>query len=203
MTRRTAVLTVTTLLAALLAGCTDMGAPWPMTGGAGSQRAGLLGPGSPGRSRALGAVDPQLAFTTAKDVIGMYFDVASSDPDKGMIVCRPKPVQDQKERLLGASPTRQLASLQIVSGDGQVSVQVAVAVQQQGSNVYRTMHSNDSYSGVPNQTPAEIEGATTPEQNESWRTVGYAYDTERKILDDLFRRLHPEEPEPASKPSKE
>jgi hypothetical protein len=162
--------------------------------GMGSQQPGLLGPGAPGRMRPLGSVDPVLAFTTAKDVMGMYFDVdlARTDAEKGAIQCRPKSVQDQKERLWGASPTRQLASLQIVRQDGQVSAQVAVAVQQQGSSIHRTMRGGDTYSGVPNQTPAEVEAATTIEQNETWRTIGYSYETERKILDDLYRRLHPE-----------
>jgi hypothetical protein len=150
----------------------------------------------PARMRLLGNVDPQLAFATAKDVMSQYFDIQSADPDTFKITSRPKNVQDYKERLLGASPTRQTAWIQIVRTEGQTAAQVAVSIQQLGSPVYRSM-GNESYSGVPNQTPADIEGATTVEQNQTWKTIGTSFQVERNMLDDLYRRLHPEAKEQA------
>jgi hypothetical protein len=192
MTRRMLLMFVAAIAPLALAGGCDDGssANWPIPGGAGPS--GLLGPGTPARSRALGAVDKQLAFTTAKDVMGMYFDIESADPDKGTIQARPKMVEERRERLVGRSPTRQVASMLIVSGDGQVSARISIATQQQGSSMFRTMR-GETYSGVPDQTPAEMEAATTVQQNETWRTIGYAYETERKMLDDIYRRLHPQE----------
>jgi hypothetical protein len=150
----------------------------------------------PARMKLLGNVDQQLAFSAAKDVMAQYFDIKSADPDTFKITSQPKNVQDYKERLLGASPTRQTAWLQIVRTEGQTAAQIAVTIQQLGSPVYRNMGTG-SYSGVPNQTPAEIEGATTVEQNQTWKTIGNSYPVERNILDDLYRRLHPEAKEQA------
>ncbi len=149
---------------------------------------------SPGRGMMMGDVDPQLAFTTARDVMGQYYDVdpAGTSAETGVIKCLPKPVDDYQERLLGASPTRHVARLQIVRAEGQTQARVCVEIQQLGSAAFRAAVNEGSYSGVPNESPGQAEAATTPEQNQTWKTVGYAYSTERKVLDDLYRRLHPE-----------
>ncbi len=55
----------------------------------------------------------------------------------------------------------------------------------------RTTRGQEDYSTVPNQSPAYDEAATTADQNESWMTYDYAHDLETKILDDLYRSLHP------------
>jgi hypothetical protein len=129
-------------------------------------------------------------------VVAQYFDVKSADADTFKITCQPKDVGDYKERLLGGSPTRQSARLEIVRTEGQTAAQISIAIQQLGSPIYRRQAA-ETYSGVPTQTPADVEGATTVEQNQTWKTIGYAYDVERKILDDLYRRLHPEAKEQA------
>ena len=48
-----------------------------------------------------------------------------------------------------------------------------------------------------------MDAATTAQQNQTWKTVGYAYAMEQRILDDLFRRLHPEmsKDRPATQPA--
>jgi hypothetical protein len=147
---------------------------------------------APGRIRLLGDVDEKLAFTAARDVMTMYFEIEPADPDTREIKCRPKMTGDVRERLLGGSPTRQVAQLAIIRTEGQLAAQVSVAVQQQGAAVHRTVHGTDSYDSVPHQTPSEIDAATTTEQNETWNTVRYDYELERKILDDIYRQLHPQ-----------
>ncbi|HUS48315.1 MAG TPA: hypothetical protein VNA25_29470 [Phycisphaerae bacterium] len=147
---------------------------------------------APGRIRLLGEVNEELAFTAAQDVMAMYFQIENVNADTRQINCQPKPVQQYKERLVGGSPTRHVARLQLIRSEGQLAAQVAVAIQQQGSETFTAVRGTDKYDSVPNQTPSEIDAATTAEQNQTWKTVGYAYSLERKILDDLFRKLHPE-----------
>ena len=69
---------------------------------------------------------------------------------------------------------------------------LSVAVQREGSAAYRTFRGRqENYSGMPNQTPADLEGATTPRQNDVWETYRYNRMLERTILRDLDRLLRP------------
>ena len=103
-----------------------------------------------------------------------------------------KPADAGAERILGASPARQLATLRLRKEDGQVVAQATVALQRQGSDIHRQINpAAGSYDSVANRTPAELEAATTPQQNEAWVTERYAHDLERKMLADLYRLLHP------------
>ena len=146
----------------------------------------------PGRSRSLGAVDYTAAFAAANEVMAQYFSVESADPRAGVIQSRPKAVSAPRERLLGGSPARQVATLRLRSEGKDVVASATVAVQRQGAEVLRVMPRDaDDYSTVPDKTPAEREAATTVLQNESWRTHQYDHDVERKMLLDLWRALHP------------
>jgi len=147
---------------------------------------------TPGTSRSLGTVDYASAFAAANEVMAQYFSVESSDPESGIIQSRPKPVRAPHERLLGGSPARQVATLRIHPEGKTVVAYATVALQRQGGAVLRHIRpGTDNYDSVPNQTPAEREGATTVEQNESWRTHAYAHEVERKILQDIYRSLNP------------
>ena len=149
---------------------------------------------SPGTTRVLGNVQSAEAFATAKEVMSQYFSIASADPDTGLIESRPKPVAAQPERLLGSSPARQLAKLHIGRKNGLIIAHLSVALQREGSSIHRTMQPpGENYDSVPNLTPAEDTAATTPEQNEAWRTDRYDRALERRILNDLYKALHPAE----------
>jgi len=126
-----------------------------------------------GRARPLGEVSYEAAFATAREVMAQYFARA--------------------DRLLGGSPARQVATMRLRRDGRQVVAHLAVAVQRPGSAAHRQMRMNvDNYSSVPNQTPAQVEAATTPGQNESWRTDRYDRVMEQKILTQLHRSLHPQ-----------
>ena len=146
----------------------------------------------PGSSRRLGQVGFAAAFTAARNVMEQYYELAETDVDTGVIKSRPTPTDAANERLLGGSRARHLATLRLYRQDGEVVAQVCVAVQRQGSSVRRLMPPADQdYDSVPHQTPAEMEAATTAEQNQSWSTHRYDHVVERRILDDLYHRLHP------------
>jgi len=153
----------------------------------------------PGRSRDLGAVNYDDAFAAASKAVSQYFSIESADPAGGLITSRPKPADAPGERLLGASPARKLAVVRIRRRGDRVIAHASVALQRQGSAVFRqSSPPAENYEGLPYQTPAQLEGATTAEQNQAWRTERYDHPLEITILDDLYKSLHPPaESEPA------
>ena len=148
---------------------------------------------TPGTTRSLGLVDHDTAFAAGRHVMSQYFRIAQVDRQAGVISSQPQPADAGAERILGASPARQLATLRLRRQDGRLVAQATVALQRQGSDIHRQISpAAGSYDSVANRTPAELEAATTPQQNETWVTERYAHDLERKILADLYRLLHPQ-----------
>ena len=150
--------------------------------------AGCSGP-TPGTLRNLGAVGYADAFATGREVMSQYYSIASADATSGVIQSRPKSVDAPSERILSGSPARQVAKLSLRRKDNQVIAHVSVALQREGSRVYHAR--SESYDEVPNTTPAEELAATTPQQNEVWETRDYDHAMERRILDHLYKALHP------------
>ena len=149
---------------------------------------------TPGRTRHLGTVSYGDAFSTATEVLAQYYVVAETDPDTGQVTCRPKAVDPPPERILGRSPARHQATLRLRRDGKAVYAQVSVAVQRQTRAVRRQMPSpGENYDEVPNTTPSLDEAATTVQQNDTWVTQSYAHDVEIRILDDIYKALHPRE----------
>ena len=162
---------------------------------AAAMAAGLCGCGvsSPGTTMVLGQVEYSSAFAAGRETMAQYFSVASADPDTGVIEARPKFVQAEPERVLGNSQARQLARLTITTKDGQAVALATVELQREDSSLHQSRQiPQENYSAVPNRTPAEEAAAVTPQQEETWRTQRYDHSMERRILDDLFKSLHPE-----------
>ncbi|HUU58408.1 MAG TPA: hypothetical protein VMZ50_02590 [Phycisphaerae bacterium] len=148
---------------------------------------------TPGKTRQLGTVSYESAFAAARDVVSQYYPVSREDPATGIIECLPKSVEAPPERLLGGSPARHVTTVRVRREGEAVSAQVAVAVQRQGRFIRRQMRTPaENYDGPPHGTPGQYEAATTPEQNDVWMTEGYAHNIEIRILDDLYKSLHPE-----------
>ena len=146
----------------------------------------------PGSSMPLGQVDYTSAFAAAKETMSQYYSIESANPHTGVIEARPKAVDAGKERILGGSPAREVATMSLQQEGKQVVAYATVAVQRQGAAVLRQPRPGlESYDTVPNQTPAEGEAATTIDQNESWRTHSYSHGVERKMLQDLRRAVGP------------
>jgi hypothetical protein len=124
--------------------------------------------------------------------MSQYFSEESFDMDEGRIRSRPKRIEDERDRLLGTDPTRQVATMHIRRDGNQVVAHVSVAVQTQRSQMRRDMNQvGEMYDSVPNKTPAELEAATTVQQNENWEVTRYAHDLENRILNDLYKALNP------------
>jgi len=166
----------------------------------GCQKGNLLNEGlAPGQatSRNLGDTSYQQAYAAGREVLGQYFSIApdQSIAGAGVIKSRPKDGLDAgRDRLLGSSPARQIATLQIVQEGPCVVAQVQVMQQRQGAAAQQRMgysQERHNYSGNPgNETPADLDAATTPQQNESWSNEKRRRDVEAQILDDLYRKLH-------------
>ncbi len=150
-----------------------------------------------GTTRGLGDVSYQQAFATARGVLSQYYsiDPAKTSANSGIIACRPKRVDASKDRLLGNSPARQIAKMEISRDNGQVVAQLLVMQQRQGAAArermgYAAERRSSNYRGDPgNETPADLDAATTTEQNETWTNEKPLHDVEAQILDDLVKTL--------------
>jgi hypothetical protein len=140
-----------------------------------------------GTERPLGDVQYAAAFDAARTVMGQYFTVASADTDSGVILSAPRPMAGN---VLSGGPLRQIARVRICRAEGGVVAYAAVNVQRQSSEAMQQMARGDlSADGPPHQTPAQLEGATTPQQNESWLTERRDRELEFKILNDIQSAL--------------
>ena len=145
-----------------------------------------------GAKRSLGHVGYDPAFTAARDVMGQYFSLAHSSRPDGVIRSRPRFIESGRHGLSSPRPARQVATLILRRKGRLITAYLAVAVQQQSSDVFRMMGRRDeNYSGVANETPADLEAATTTRQRQLWRTVRYDHALQRRILDQLARALGP------------
>jgi hypothetical protein len=144
-----------------------------------------------GATRMLGAVAYQDAFLAANEVMSQYYTVASAKLDSGEIKSVPKFIPAGGDQFFSASPTRQIATIRLRRSGGEVEAWASVAVQRQRSEAQRQMaRAGGAYDVTADKTPAELEAATTAEQNQSWQTERYAHDIEFKMLNDIYDRLH-------------
>ena len=136
-------------------------------------------------------------FGTARTIMGQHFTVIEADQDTGVIRCAPQPIIAGNDRLIGASPSRQVASMRIRRQGGQIEAICTVELQRQTDQVLRSQPAvGDNYSGVPHQTPAQIDAATTSEQNDRWETVRTDTRLENEILNTLRDTLNAKSGEP-------
>jgi hypothetical protein len=143
------------------------------------------------RSQPLGQVGYDQAFSLSRTVLSQYFSIASADADKGRIVSRPKMVASSPDRLLGTTPARQVAVMQIRRKNGEVFADLRVDVQRQDVEASSRMQPLTAGTELPSRTPAQESGPLTAEQNQAWRTTGRDEDLERTILADLVDRISP------------
>ncbi|MGA2266396.1 MAG: hypothetical protein ABSH10_08210 [Phycisphaerae bacterium] len=142
-----------------------------------------------GTQRPLGNVQYAAAFDAARTVMGHYFTVALADTDSGVILSTPRPMAGG---VLAGGPLRQTARVRICRAEGGVVAYATVNVQRQSSVAMQQMARGDlTDDKPPYQTPAQLEGATTPQQNDLWLTERRDRELEFKILNDIQNALHP------------
>lgn len=164
---------------------------WMIVGVVAAVAAGCGEP-TPGTSRNLGAVPYELAFVSAQDVVSQRYSVIEADPATGVITTRPRPVGTESGVLGGSADAREVATLRMRREDENVVAHLSVAMERKRSTVSRRMmQDQENYSGVPNTTPADVDAASTPEQRDLWQPERYLHHIERRLLQDLFARLHP------------
>ncbi len=151
-----------------------------------------------GTSRTIHFANYPQAFGESRKVLTQYYTIESTDQDEGVIVCKPLVLTEgARDRILNASRTRQVASIRINQRGGQMTLTCRVELQRQISDIYSQLpQDSGTYSSVPNNTPADVEAATTPAQNDTWETYGTDIATEKDILNDVIARLNAISPEP-------
>ena len=146
----------------------------------------------PGTRRVLGPVDYDRAFSVSRRILKQHFSLAEIDRERGVLRSRPRWVEPSRRLLRPRVPARQIATFRIRPDEPYVVVRLSIAVEYPVSQADRfAQQDEENYSGVPNRTPAELEAATTPRQNASWRKVRYDHSLERAILEELAEALRP------------
>ena len=137
------------------------------------------------------------AFGSARTIMSQRFTVIDADQDTGIIRCAPQAIVATNDRLIGASPSRQVASMRLRRQGGQIEAICTIEQQRQTDQVLRAQPVvGENYSGVPHQTPAQIDAATTSEQNDRWETVRTDTMLENEILNSLRDALNAKSGEP-------
>ncbi len=146
-----------------------------------------------GTTRYFGGKSREQVYAATRSVLNQYYRIKSENPNTGVICCYPKDVPATRDRLLGGSPARQIATAVVQVESGEVPVQVYVMQQRQGTEIIETMgYSQEryNYSGAPGDTSPINEGAaTTPKQNETWQYEKEMRDVETRILNDIAQDL--------------
>lgn len=166
--------------------------------GVGCQRGDMLNQGLAPKQSTSRTVDTsyQHAYAESREVLSQYYsiDPEQSNAGSGIVKSRPKDVRNAgRNRLLGNSPARQIATVQVVQEGPAVTILVQVMQQRQGSAPERRMgyaQERRNYNMNPgNEGPGDSDAATTPQQNEMWTNEKRRRDLEGKILEDICRRL--------------
>ncbi len=148
----------------------------------------------------LGEVGYQAAYREAVGVFGDYYSIAKSDAGSGKIISRPKATAGRPDLILTNPRSRELAEMRIRRDKGQVWADLRVQVQRQQSGGYASMDILSTQHERPDKTPGQTGAPYTADQNDLWKTTGVNRLLERRILNDLYRRMHPEPLEPIADP---
>lgn len=139
----------------------------------------------PGTSRSLGAVPMDKAFVVSRTVLSQYFAIASEEPAAGLLLSRPEEMMDKNDRLLGGTPARNLARLQLRKQGSEVVAYVEIRHERQ-MIASRQLGTGHTYSGVPNDPPVD---ETQTAKNTSWNLVRHEHERENAILNDIVNAL--------------
>lgn len=145
----------------------------------------------PGRTRSLGSVPGEQALDVAQGVLSRHFEIASVDRASGTITSVPTNVQAGGERLIGNSPARQIATLQIIEAKGQTIARLSIIQQRQTRDLQKVVPETDSYSGVPDRTPARSPGPGDVDMPGDWQNERAVGELETRILQEIFAALQP------------
>ncbi len=149
---------------------------------------GSMGPGT---KRTIGPMEFDQAFASAANVFAQYFTIDEADMFTGKITSKPEHINGETEQIIGANQMRRIGTLNMYRKDGDVVASVLVEVQKlQPDMIHHDTWEGAKYDTVPNQSPAEIEAATTPQQNRNWQTVRRDRRMEHAILTDIYNRLN-------------
>ncbi len=171
-----------TLVSGTIVGCE---APGP-TATAGSQNAA--------RQRFFGQPSADV-FAAAEEAVAEHFRIERSDPAAGIIVAEPKEGPDAEagatlRKVRGAEErVRRAAEVRVENAGSSAVVYCRVAVQRLETSQRQTFARDYAARDIPNETPVDREGATTPEQNAVWSTTRRDRALESAILRAIDEKL--------------
>lgn len=120
------------------------------------------------------------------------YAVRLRDPDRGLIETMPfsGASGDSHQPRIGSArrdALRTIATVRVTPSGTGSRVACQVVVQQRSTQAHRLFRADRSRSDLPSETPIELEGATTRDQNTVWRTLRRDRSRERAILAEVQR----------------
>ncbi len=143
--------------------------------------------------RVLAGVDSATALARADAALAnLGYAIELRDPDRGVIETLPVSgaTRDSDQPRVGSSrrgAVRMIARVRITPSDAGSRVSCQVVVQERSTQAHRLFRAARSRSDLPSETPIELEGATTEDQNTVWHTFRRDRLRERTILEEIQR----------------
>lgn len=143
--------------------------------------------------RLFSSTDSATALARADAALtNLGYTVRLHDPDRGLIETMPfsGASRDSERPRIGSAgrdAVRTIATVRVTPSGTGSRVACQVVVQQRSTQAHRLFRAHRSRSDLPSETPIELEGATTQDQNTVWRTLRRDRGRERAILAEIQR----------------
>lgn len=143
--------------------------------------------------RLLPGVDSTTAMAHADAALAnLGYAVRLRDADRGLIETMPvsNPSRDSNRPRISSArreAVRTIARVRITPASVGSRVACQVVVQERSTQAHRLFRADRSRSDLPSETPIELEGATTEDQNTVWHTLRRNRLRERTILAEIQR----------------
>lgn len=136
------------------------------------------------RTQTLSTSDMTAAFAAAEGAVADHFQIATSDPLKGLIVFAPA-----EQTRIGGARMRRIGQLVLTKVNDSVMASIRIEIQRYVTPNLRTMSNMFSSDDRPGVTPIEEDGGLTPAQQEYWNPEGRDSQMEAKILQRIVEAI--------------
>lgn len=147
----------------------------------------------PSAFRILPGVDSNIALAHADAALAnLGYDIQLRDSSRGVIETMPVSgaMRESEAPRVGSArreAVRTIARLRVTPTGAGSRVACQVVVQERSTQAHRLFRADRSRSDLPSETPIELEGATTEDQNTVWHTLRRDRLRERAILAEIER----------------
>lgn len=146
-------------------------------------------------SRQVPGVNPSTLFTDAQQtLVGLGYRLDRVDAGAGVMTTQPTVAkldarsEGTRVTLSSSRRGRRVVEVRVVEGASGVRVHCRVSIQLLNTEVYRMFRHEAAGADIPNETPIDLDAASTTKQSTVWETARRDRPAERQILDAIVRQ---------------